>query len=140
MAVLEIGIPTGFAADKKSVTQHPLLKRTEDGEDKIILYFVEVNRKSKKRAICYTPRTGFKICEGKLGTINIKVVTLVKMTIILGYISQAANSTNQILIGSRQFLLISQYYLSCLWNCFTLKPSHADIDFYMRLIQMCRAL
>ena len=48
MAVLEIGIPTGFAADKKSVTQHPLLKRTEDGEDKINLYFVEVNRKSKK--------------------------------------------------------------------------------------------
>ena len=42
MAVLEIGIPTGFAADKKSVTQHPLLKRTEDGEDKIILYFDEV--------------------------------------------------------------------------------------------------
>ena len=42
MAVLEIGIPTGFAADKKSVTQHPLLKRTEDGDDKINLYFDEV--------------------------------------------------------------------------------------------------
>lgn len=42
MAVLEIGIPTGFAADKKSVTQHPLLKRTEDGDGKINLYFDEV--------------------------------------------------------------------------------------------------
>ena len=53
MAVLEIGIPTGFAADKQSVTQHPLLKRTEVGEDKIILYFDEVHnygfQKSKNR-------------------------------------------------------------------------------------------
>ena len=42
MAVLEIGIPSGFIADKKSVTQHPLLKRTEDGDGKLNLYFDEV--------------------------------------------------------------------------------------------------
>ena len=51
MAVLEIGIPTGFAADKQSVTQHPLLKRTEDGEDKIILYFDEVHIAFRKAKI-----------------------------------------------------------------------------------------
>lgn len=50
MAVLEIGIPTGFAADKKSVTQHPLLKRTEDGDGKINLYFDEI----PKKEICIT--------------------------------------------------------------------------------------
>lgn len=49
MAVLEIGIPTGFAADKKSVTQHPLLKRTEDGDGKINLYFDEVKLNATMR-------------------------------------------------------------------------------------------
>ena len=43
MAVLEIGIPSGFIADKESITKHPLLKRRENADGKINLYFDEVS-------------------------------------------------------------------------------------------------
>ena len=42
MAILEIGLLSGFAADKFSISQLGLMKRVEDGDKKIILYFDEV--------------------------------------------------------------------------------------------------
>ena len=42
MSVIEIGIPSGFTADKDGITKHKLLKRIEDGDKKVILYLDEV--------------------------------------------------------------------------------------------------
>lgn len=46
MAVIEIGYPSGFSADKTSIDKHKLLKRIEDGDKKVILYLDEVNTKT----------------------------------------------------------------------------------------------
>ncbi|XP_052795659.1 CD109 antigen-like isoform X2 [Mya arenaria] len=42
MAVIEIGFPSGFAADKSSINPHPLLKRVEGEDKKVILYLDEI--------------------------------------------------------------------------------------------------
>ncbi|KAK3607708.1 hypothetical protein CHS0354_016732 [Potamilus streckersoni] len=42
MAVIEIGTPSGFVADKSSVKAVPFLKKIEDGDKKLILYFDEL--------------------------------------------------------------------------------------------------
>ncbi|KAL3881064.1 hypothetical protein ACJMK2_033260, partial [Sinanodonta woodiana] len=42
MAVMEIGTPSGFVADKSSVKSVPFLKKIEDGDKKLILYFDEL--------------------------------------------------------------------------------------------------
>ncbi|KAH3843059.1 hypothetical protein DPMN_116566 [Dreissena polymorpha] len=41
MSVIEIGYPSGFSADPKSVSSHLLLKRVEEGDKKVILYLDE---------------------------------------------------------------------------------------------------
>ena len=43
MAVQELGIPTGFEVDLKSMAQVTEIKRTETANRKLILYFDEVN-------------------------------------------------------------------------------------------------
>jgi len=42
MSVIEIGYPSGFSADRSSINPHPLLKRVEEGDKKVILYLDEV--------------------------------------------------------------------------------------------------
>lgn len=42
MAVKEIGIPSGFEADRESIGKVRGLKRSEPGDRKLILYFDEV--------------------------------------------------------------------------------------------------
>ena len=42
MAVMEIGFPSGFAAEKVESKNMDVLKRKEDGDRKVILYLDEV--------------------------------------------------------------------------------------------------
>ncbi|XP_045202749.2 CD109 antigen-like [Mercenaria mercenaria] len=42
MAVLEVGLLSGFAGDKFSITQLGILKRVEDGDKKLVIYFEEI--------------------------------------------------------------------------------------------------
>jgi hypothetical protein len=42
MAVMEIGVPSGFESDRLSITRMKTLKRIEEGPKKQILYFDEV--------------------------------------------------------------------------------------------------
>ena len=42
MAVQEVGIPSGFEVDVKSMKRPDVLKRTETEDRKVILYFDEV--------------------------------------------------------------------------------------------------
>lgn len=49
MSVIEIGYPSGFAADKSGIKDHPLLKKIEDGDKKVVLYLDEISREE----ICF---------------------------------------------------------------------------------------
>lgn len=42
MAVIEVGIPSGFAAEDVKTQEPGILKRKEDGDKKVILYLDEV--------------------------------------------------------------------------------------------------
>ncbi|XP_060565119.1 C3 and PZP-like alpha-2-macroglobulin domain-containing protein 8 [Ruditapes philippinarum] len=42
MAIMEIGLLSGFAADTFSITHVRIMKRVEEGEKKIIIYFDEI--------------------------------------------------------------------------------------------------
>lgn len=52
MAVQEIGIPSGFDIDLESLTQLPILKRTETQNKKLVLYFDQVIDGTKNTARC----------------------------------------------------------------------------------------
>ena len=54
MAVKEIGIPSGFSADVEALelAQYPGVKRVEEGNRKVILYFDEVRNSIQTRTWC----------------------------------------------------------------------------------------
>ncbi|KAK3579106.1 hypothetical protein CHS0354_022127 [Potamilus streckersoni] len=44
MTVMEIGTPSGFVADKSSIKDAPFIKKIEEGDKKLILYFDELGQ------------------------------------------------------------------------------------------------
>jgi hypothetical protein len=44
MIVVEIGIPSGFEANRCRISDHEMLKRTEIEDRKVILYYEEVTQ------------------------------------------------------------------------------------------------
>ncbi|XP_013383486.1 CD109 antigen [Lingula anatina] len=63
MAVLEIGIPSGFEADLESISQLPSLKKTEKAYRKIVLYFDEVS--ATKTCITFNVQRVTLVAESK---------------------------------------------------------------------------
>lgn len=56
---MEMKYLSGFSADKSSITQMDIIKRVEDGNKMLVLYFDEVNIDSMVN-VCFYVFGGFK--------------------------------------------------------------------------------